>query len=82
MAEEIVKLIGIFATPDNEIIAAFKNNATTILYDSDGLRWLISEKRKNGQDISLESETLEKLQTIQARYSSFMPADSDQDESD
>ena len=82
LAEEDVKLIGIYAIPDNGIVAAFKDKAETKLYDALGLRWLISEKRKNGQDISLESETLEKLQTIQARYSSFTHADSDQDESD
>jgi len=52
------ELVGLYIIPGEGTVAALKERAETQLFDKQGLEWKIVEKKKVGEDTSIEEKAL------------------------
>ncbi len=52
------ELIGLYLIPGEGTVAALKTSRETQLFDKQGLEWIIVEKKKTGEDTSVEEQAL------------------------
>ncbi len=53
-----VEFIGLYVIPGEGTVAALRQSVETQLFDKQGLEWKIVEKKKNGEDTSVEEQAL------------------------
>ena len=55
------RLVGIFSMPGEGLVVELGFGETTSLYDKQGLQYRIVQRKKNGQDTSIEENALTQM---------------------
>ncbi len=65
------KFVGLYVIPGEGTVAALKSSRETQLFDKQGLEWIIIEKKKDGQDTSVEEQALAQVKQNDSSANGF-----------